>query len=151
MTDLDFLRNVDVFEGLSDEQLSTVEKLCHEKMFAEGDVLFKEGDPANHLFLVANGIIDLSFTLPGRVRTPATTIVSVPSGRAFGWSSLMPPYRYRLTAHCTSENCTVLSLDREPLRQLFESNMQLGYRVIVNVATLLSNRFSRLKNVCKTL
>ena len=147
MTSLDFLRNVDILKGLSDEQLNSVGKLCREKSYMEEDVLFTEGQPADHLFLTAEGTVDLSFLLPGRVRTPATTIVSVPRGRAFGWSSLMPPHRYRLTAHCTSETCKVLCLNREPLIHLFDTDMQLGYEVMVNLTTLLSARFRRLKNL----
>ena len=147
MISLDFLRNVDILKGLSDEQLNAIGKLCREESHMAEDVLFTEGQSADHLFLTAEGTVDLSFTLPGRVRTPATTIVSVPRGRAFGWSSLMPPYRYRLTAHCTSETCKVLCLDRESLRHLFDTNMQLGYAVTVNLTTLLSARFRRLKDL----
>jgi CRP-like cAMP-binding protein len=147
MASLDLLRNVDILMGLSEDRLSSIGKLCHEKSYAEGDVLFSEGQPADHLFLTAEGAVDLSFSLPGRVRTPATTIVSVPKGRAFGWSSLMPPYRYRLNAHCTTETCKVLCLEREPLRLLFNTDMQLGYQVTVNLTTLLSARFRNLKNL----
>lgn len=147
MTSLDFLREVDILKGLSDDQLNSIGGLCKEKSYVEGDVLFSEGQPADHLFLTSQGTVDLSFSLPGRVRTPATTIVSVPEGRAFGWSCLMPPYQYRLNAHCTTETCKILCLDREPLRQLFDTDMQLGYEVTVNLTTLLSTRFRRLKNL----
>ena len=147
MISLDFLRKVDIFKGLSDDQLDSIGQLCYEASFMEGDVLFSEGQSADHLFLISEGTVDLSFSLPGRIRTPGTTIVSVRQGRAFGWSSLMPPYLYRLTAHCMSETCKVLCLDREPLRQLFDTDMQLGFQVTVNLTTLLSARFRRLKDL----
>ncbi len=150
MTSLDLLRNVDILMGLSEDQLSSIGKLCQEKSYVEGDVLFSEGESADRLFFMAEGAVDLSFSLPGRVRTPATTIVSVPRGRAFGWSSLMPPYRYRLNAHCTTETCKILCLESGPLRQLFDTDMQLGYQVTINLATLLSSRFRNLKDMIQT-
>ena len=150
MTSLDLLRNVDILAGLSEDQLSSIGKLCHEKSYAEGESLFSEGESADRLFLMVEGTVDLSFSLPGRVRTPATSIVSVPKGMAFGWSSLMPPYRYRLNAHCTTEACKVLFIERGQLRQLFDTDMQLGYQVTINLTTLLSSRFRNLKNLIQT-
>ena len=150
MNSLDLLRNVDILNGLSDDQLHSIGKLCHEKSYMDGDVIFKEGQSAESLFLMSEGTVALSFSLPGRVRTPATTIVSVSPGRAFGWSSLMAPYRYRLTSHCTSKTCKVLCLNRKPLRQLFDADKHLGYQVTVNLTTLLSARFHRLKNLGNT-
>lgn len=147
MTSLDFLRSVDILKGLSDEQLHSIGNLCHEKSYQAEEALFSEGESADHLFLTAEGSVDLSFSLPGRVRTPETTIVSVPRGRAFGWSSLIPPYQYRLSAHCTTETCKVFCLERGPLRQLFNADMQLGYQVTVNLATLLSARFRNLRDL----
>ena len=147
MTSLDFLRDVDILKGLSDDQLNSIGKLCKEESYVEGDVFFSEGQSADRLFLTRHGIVDLSFSLPGRVRTPATTIASVPEGRAFGWSSLMPPSQYSLNAHCATETCKVCCLDRGPLRQLFDTDLQLGYKVTVNLTTLLSTRFRRLKDI----
>ena len=146
MTSLVFLQSVDILKGLSNDQLNAIGKLCREKSYMNEDVLFNEGQSAEHLFLISEGTVDLSFSLPGRILTPETTIVSVSRGRAFGWSSLMPPYRYRLNAHCTSETCKVLHLNRAPLRRLFDEDMKLGFQVTVNLATLLSTRFRSLKN-----
>jgi CRP-like cAMP-binding protein len=147
MANLDFLQSVDIFKGLSDDQLNSIENLCSEKVYKAGEILFEDGKPADHFFLLSEGTVDLAFDLPGYIRTPATTMVSVGPGRAFGWSSLMPPYRYRLTAHCTSGTCKVLCLSRKPLRRLFDTDKKLGYQVTVNLATLVSSRFRRLMNL----
>ena len=57
--DIDDLRALFLFESLTDEQLAEVLEIAEEVHFAEGDVLFNEGDPADHWWVLVEGRIDL--------------------------------------------------------------------------------------------
>ena len=111
MFDLDFLQKVDIFKGLTQDQYDSIATLCRERTYKKGEDLFREGERANHLWVMADGKVALSFNLPGRVSSEATIIATVPKAKTFGWSSLLPPYQYRLNARCASEGCRVLRLD----------------------------------------
>ncbi len=145
MTDFKFLQEVDIFKGLNQDQLASIAALCKEKTFKNGEMFFKEDESAEYLWVMADGKVDLSFNLPGRVSSEATVIATVPKARVFGWSSLLPPYQYRLNAVCSSDVCRVLCWDREALKGLFDQDKTLGYRVTSNLAAVISDRVSLLK------
>ncbi len=141
MISLDFLRNVDLFDNLNDEQLSLFQKGCREERFKNGDLLFKDGMDADHIWIVEEGKVDLRFDLPGRTTSALTTFYSEPTGNAFGWSCLVPPYKYILSAYCATANCKVQRMDKDFILGLFEEDSQLGYTVMTNTTRVIRKRF----------
>ena len=100
-----------------------------------GDVLFRKGDPADRLFLVVDGRVE--FTEIG---------VVMESGKVFGEIAFFSPDRRRtLTALCV-ENCTLLTIDEQTVKQLYYQNPQFGFLMISLVAGRLSADVKRLEN-----
>ncbi len=145
MAEIDVLRQVETFQSLSDDELLAIGKLITEKRFNYGDRLFKDGDPATHLWIVEEGLIDLRFDLPGRETSEESTLSSISENKIIGWSSLVPPYKYKLSAYCVSTQCRVLVIDREPLRDLLSKNPETGYRVMSAMLRVVGRRFQRLQ------
>ncbi len=53
--DPDQLRSVPLFEGMTDRAITAVAELADEAVFGDGDVLVREGDPGDRLFIVLDG------------------------------------------------------------------------------------------------
>ncbi len=145
MTVIDVLRQVEAFQSLSDDELSAIGKLATEKRFSYGDQLFKDGDSATYLWIVEEGMIDLRFDLPGRDTSEESTLSSISVNKIIGWSSLVPPYKYKLSAYCASSRCRVLAIDREPLREFLSGHPKTGYQVMSAMLRVVGNRFQRLQ------
>src|SRR6266853_6403638 len=60
----DLLRTMDIFETLQAEELETITQLLRERRLAESEVLCRQGDPGDALFIVTGGRIRLSTTDP---------------------------------------------------------------------------------------
>src|SRR6202158_814111 len=60
----DLLRTMDIFEALASEELETIAQLLRERRLAESEVLCRQGDPGDALFIVTGGRIRLSTTDP---------------------------------------------------------------------------------------
>jgi CRP-like cAMP-binding protein len=56
---VDDLRALFTFDGLNDDQLAELLAVGDEVRFAEGEVLFQEGDPANCWWVLIEGRVDL--------------------------------------------------------------------------------------------
>jgi signal transduction histidine kinase len=56
----DDLRAVDLFAGLSDQQLTELAERADSIEFAPGDVLFREGEHADHWWVLLDGVVELS-------------------------------------------------------------------------------------------
>ncbi len=152
MSRLDFLKTVGIFSGLNDDEIAMIEPLCTEKeyhrnvrMFRGGQVI-GGGDDAKHLSILMEGSVDLRFDLPLRESEAETTVATVKPGQCFGWSSMVPPYRYTLSAYCTSDECKILDVRRNDLIEVFEKNYKIGYYVMGNLSRIIAKRFFLLQD-----
>jgi CRP/FNR family cyclic AMP-dependent transcriptional regulator len=99
-----------------------------------GTVLFEKGDPAEHLYLLAEGRVD--FVEIGQ---------SVGPGRVFGEIAFFAPSRRRtLTARC-AEPSLVLKINQQSVRELYYQNPAFGLELISLVAGRLSADVARLE------
>jgi len=145
MAYLEMLKQAEAFHLLTDETLSTIEAFCSLRQFQHGERLFKERDDAAHLEVVVEGVVDLRFDLPGRETSAENNISSVSANNIIGWSSLIEPYRYKLSAYCDSSQCRVLMIERQKLLTYLKENPKTGYQVFSAMLRLVGKRFERLQ------
>jgi (2Fe-2S) ferredoxin len=143
MTGGDRIMKTDVFDGLGQEQIASLWEGIQEFRYLKGKRLFKEGDEADHLWIVKEGQVDVGFELP--TASEVHTLYTIPAGKAFGWSCFVPPYKYRLSSYCSSGMCTILRLDRQFLLDCFEREPAVGYRVMANLVCAVGERFNWLQ------
>ncbi len=141
-----FLGQVEVFRGLDAIQLKFLKPCCQVKLFKQGDKIFSEDDDAFFLWAVVDGQIDLRFDLPGRESAGEMSISKILPGKVFGWSSLVPPNIYRLSAYALTTDVEVLQINRDCLIKLFSKDPRIGYLVMSNVASVISTRFQKLQD-----
>jgi NADP-reducing hydrogenase subunit HndB len=145
MTSLEFLQRVEVFKGLIDSRLADIEKHCRGMQFRQNEKLFSEGDDAACLWIVKDGRIDLRFDLPDRSTSTKNTISSVSEFMTFGWSSLVAPHKYKLSAYCATKSCKVIQIERKELIKLFKQDSKTGYIVMSNLIEIIGQRFRQLQ------
>jgi len=99
-----------------------------------GKVLFRKGDPADHLYMLTSGRIEL-----------VEIGVALPAGRIFGEIAFFAPDKCRtLTARCV-ENSEVLAINESTVRQLYYQNPDFGFHLIGLVAGRLTADIRRLE------
>ncbi|HSB23194.1 MAG TPA: cyclic nucleotide-binding domain-containing protein, partial [Burkholderiaceae bacterium] len=88
-----------------------------------GTVLFRKGDEADHLYMLASGRIEL-----------VEIGTELPAGRTFGEIAFFAPDRQRTaTARCI-EDSEVLAINESTVRQLYYQNPDFGFQLIGLVA-----------------
>jgi signal transduction histidine kinase len=97
---VDDLRHIFLFHGFSDEQLRVLIDLGDEVRFAEGDVLFREGEPAEYWWVLLDGRVELGRRL-GREET-IVNVMDTPGVWAGGFRAWDPTAAYITTGHATS-------------------------------------------------
>lgn len=146
MITLEFLENVRVFKELNDDQLTLIQKHCQEAEFSRGDKIFAAGEKPRYLWVVMEGQVALQWATPGRSALPESTISRLSEFETFGWSSLVPPYTYRLSAYCATRTCKVMQVDRDALIELFENDAEIGYKVMLKLLSVVGSRFLNLQD-----
>ena len=145
MISLEFLKNVEIFQGLNHDQLAEIIKCSEEEAFQPGARIFEKGENAAYLWIVREGRVDLRFDFAGLASSEQNTISSIPEAGAFGWSSIVAPNKYRLSGYTTGSACKLIKVERESLLKLFEKDPDIGYVVMWNLATLVGARFHNLQ------
>ncbi|RJP82668.1 MAG: hypothetical protein C4522_02840 [Desulfobacteraceae bacterium] len=143
----DFLKHIEMFNVLDDDQLAALEGSFFEKEYCQGEKIFAEGEPATHIWIVVEGRIDLRFDLPGRKTSEATTISTISESGVFGWSSFVPPYEYKLSAYCATKRAKLLRCSRDSLTSLFEKNKKAGFLFMSALIKVVGKRFQQLQSI----
>ena len=132
-----------VFQGVPEEDLQSLVPLCREKMAIKDALVLKQGEPARFLYLVDEGRIGVQMALerPDGSSTGPKTVASIGPREAFGWSALVKPYRSTLSATAV-ELSRLIALQGSTLVELLGKHRNIGYLVMVNVASLIAERLA---------
>lgn len=142
---IEILRHTEAFESLNEKELAPIAELSSIHEFSNGQHLFKDGQSAESLWVISEGMIDLRFELPARKTSDEQTLFTQAENRIIGWSSLIPPYKYKLSAYCVSRKCRVMAVDAGQLMEYFRQNPGIGYRVLSGMIRVVGKRFQQLQ------
>lgn len=137
MVSLDIIKEIELFEGLSDNELNSIAKLCYEEIYEADERIFRESDPAESLYVLIEGEVNIGFRL--KEGTERLTVDTIREGEIFGWSVLVEPYKFSAAA-ITAKKSRVLVIYGEALRNLFEKNPHIGHLVMREIASVISSR-----------
>ena len=135
----DLLRHVELFRDLSSDGLRRVLQIGKGETLDAGQHLFLLGDDANELFVVLRGSLNLCLPIALHGSVKDITVESVGAGQALGWSALVRPYRFTLSARAT-EPSEVVGFARSDLQQLFQAESGIGYSVLTRVSEIMGIR-----------
>ncbi len=123
-------------KGISSHQHRILSDCAMAMYFNPGEVIFREGDPANRFYLIEKGTVALESYVEGRGMTPIQTIGV---GEALGWSWLFPPYFWHFDARAL-EPIEAIFLYATPLREECECDHELGYELLKRMAEVMLTR-----------
>jgi CRP-like cAMP-binding protein len=133
------MTHADLLQGLDPAEAERVLALGQRMALTSGAELFHLGDTADCIYLVGRGRIRLTLPMQVRSREEDVLVEERASGQTVGWSALIPPYRFTLTATAPLET-EVIALSRESLDNYFASHPTTGYAVSLNLASVIGQR-----------
>lgn len=142
---LNFLKQSDTFCDLTLTQLEMVESLCEDHQYDAGEIITHENDGDDDLFLIMEGEVDIqvnpSLVDPDpKAITEPITISTLRRGQTFGEIALVDQGLRTATCRAVSPQTHLLSISRSRLLRLCSTYPELGYRVMFNLASDLSQK-----------
>jgi CRP-like cAMP-binding protein len=130
------LQDVPIFQGMSPEAIELLSGCASNVRFADGEMLFREGDEANVFYVIRHGRVALDTFVPTR---GPVTIETIDPGEVIGWSWLFAPYRWHFDAKALGVvRATVF--DAACLREKCERDPAFGYDLIRRFTQVLIER-----------
>ena len=115
---LKFLRDVRLFARFAEPDLTALAASLHERRLRKNQLLFREGDPGDEMFIVRHGVVLVSKAIKGRVEQ---VLDHVHPADFFGEMSLLDGSPRSATVQAESD-ATLLALDRPGLERLTDTN-----------------------------
>lgn len=143
MSDLaNFLKQADIFYQFTSAQLETVAGLCQERCYESGETVVEEGASSKEIYIITQGEVDILVN-PAMVGKPyfsqdLVTIATLRRGQSFGEVALVDEGLRSATIRAALKDTRLQIISRDKLVQLCETNPQLGYRLMYNLAADLA-------------
>ena len=129
----DILKEHSFFGGLTETDLDFIAGCGKNVVFKEGQIIAHAGDLANEFYLIREGHVGLTLTVPPRKPFLFQTLGQ---SDIVGLSWLIPPYVWTVSAHATTLT-RAIAFDGACLRQKCETDPRLGYNLMKHLIKIM--------------
>lgn len=136
MIDAAILMELDLFQGLTPDQLRRLAEIAQLRSFEPGAYLFHEGEPAEVLHVLRFGRVALQLAVPGR---GAQLLQTLRPGEVLGLSWMQREPRWLFDAKALALTRS-LELNAVALIQIMEADPALGYTLMRRLALEMGSR-----------
>lgn len=139
------LIQVEIFEGLSADQLARIGAISREEHYRQNQIIFHENTPGDCMYIVLDGEVEIQVDpcilgedCPEDI--PPASITLIRRGQNFGEVALVDNGVRSASAICHSRTAHFLLIPRDTFLQLCREDLAMGYKVMFNIAADLANR-----------
>ena len=141
------LSRLDIFAGLSRDDVRLLETVVQPMSFAKGEVILREGDPARAFFVVARGSVRVVLPVEGE---RMHRIADIGPGLTFGEMALIDGGR-RSAGVIAEDDVLCYCLAVEALREMSAERPAIMTTILSNLARDLSERLRRANREIRAL
>ena len=140
MSTADELRQVWLFEGLTEDQLNSLSPFTYRKKFGPGELIVEEGHTGNGLYLIVSGNVE---AVKGLGTEQQHIVNKLGAGEVFGEMALLGEWPRTATVRAV-DNVECLGIDRWVFLAQVERQPQVGIRMLHILAQKLRDSDARL-------
>jgi len=133
-----FVKDIELFKGLTEEELNNLSANLIEKKYKKGELLFEENGPRKDIFIIYQGEVELYKT----IHFGAETRLSYFSKGDFlgegSWANDSP--------HSTSARALVDTIVLSITKKYFDENASATLKIFSNIARVISRRMRHANN-----
>ncbi len=135
--DISLLREIDLFDSLSDRALSELIPLTSTIECKPGHVIFNEGDLGDAMYMILSGEVRISKNIPG---VGEEALAFLKEGSYFGEMALVGEESERSAAAIVTDRAELAKLERKDFLQLLEDDKDIAVEVLWSFVNTLSAR-----------
>ncbi len=142
MSVMNVLQHSELFLELTLEQIERIAALGREAVYNAGDIIISEGGGSDEVYIICSGMVEVEVAqgtvhdVPGAPQL--SSIVRLGQGQMFGEMALVDSGARSATVRCAQDDTVLFVIPHEDFWALFESDYQIGFIVMRNIAADLS-------------
>jgi CRP-like cAMP-binding protein len=130
------LANLQLFQGLSQEQLERLMSLMEPMFIPEKQIVFEQGQAAEYLYILIKGEVEIRYK---PYDGPPLTVVRITPGGVFGWSASLGRKVYTSAAIALTE-CETYRISGHLLHHLCNQAPDIGGVLLDRLAGVIAER-----------
>jgi len=148
---MSLLQETALFMSLSAKEIGKVLEIAREVKFAEDDIIMKEGDFGDTLYIIRKGTVEVAkcLTMEGMEdddrameKNKVFTRLDESQHAVFGEIALLEDTKRTATIRAVTD-CICYEIRKDDFLRLAEEDNQLGYRILLNLARIVSARLRK--------
>jgi CRP-like cAMP-binding protein len=132
------LQDIQFLHNIAADYLEQLANMTHIRDFGKNEIVFREGDPAEHMYLVVDGSVSLEICASA---VGCQQILTLGAGELLGWSSLLGESRYTARARAP-QHARLAEINVAQLMAMCERDPTFGYELMRRTALALAKRLS---------
>ncbi|MCS7230294.1 MAG: cyclic nucleotide-binding domain-containing protein [Candidatus Kryptonium sp.] len=147
------LRKIPLFNGLKEEHFELLKRIIHIKEFDEGDVVIREGETGEEIYILLDGEVEVSKSLVLKLpelnfghREKSLIKLTSDTYPFFGEMVLFNDKAERTATVIATKRCKFAIIYKNDFVKLTESNREVGCVLYKNIATVLAERLRKANN-----
>jgi CRP-like cAMP-binding protein len=142
VVDRDKLLACRIFDDLKIEELGAVLACGKELRFRDNEVILHESSvvEGSDLFIIAEGMVKVQVGSERKDGTISNRLAILRKGDVFGEMGFLKGRRRSAQVVAYGDELQVIRISAEKLYDLFEKNNHIGYLIMQNLASILSDR-----------
>jgi len=137
------LREYPFFQGMDERLLEILVGCATNLRYDEGQYVFRQNQPATHMFFLRQGEIVLELEADDR---SVVAIETLNAGDVFGWSWMFGLNNWKFDARATSLT-RVIAMDAECISVRCEESAELGYELMRRIAQVAVDRLQATREI----
>jgi len=143
------LKETALFQGLSEDQIRKILSISRTVNFKKNDVVMEEGRMGDTMYIILEGEVQVIKTLTMKGveedrdgKNKVFTRLSAAQHAVFGEIALLEDSERTATVQALTD-CVFYEIKKDDFLRLADSDYELGYRVLLNLARIVSSRLRK--------
>ena len=141
-----FLKGMDIFRNVDTERLSVVAEIAREVVVSPGEIVARQGDIGESLYIVKEGSLRIQKEKDGT----AYTLKNLQAGECFGVYGIFGD-KPRTAGAIANERTVLFEIRRNEFKKVLIGNPEIAYNILENLSERLDEMDNEIVLLNKTL
>ncbi len=135
---IESIQNIPWFLDLDPTQIERLAGIAGIRSIAEGELLFREGDREDFMYVILEGQLGLDAYVPSQ---GTHNIYTADPLDILGWSSMTPVVRQRTASATALSPVRLLRFESSALHRMCDEDHDLGYLIMKRIANVCASQY----------
>lgn len=134
-----FLRNVDLLKNFSDNELRILTKFMHARKFAEGEVIFRQGEIGIGFYFIFSGSVEMKYS-ESSIESQQDKFLLLEEFNYFGELALLQDNTPRTATAIARDQCDLVGIFKPDLDHLILHQPVIAAKLIQSISIAIADR-----------